>query len=344
MAAPSRVPLIVRPTPLHLLERVSEDLGHEIWIKRDDLTGFAMGGNKGRKLEFLLADAMAKGATCLIGCGARQSNFIRQMGAAANMFGLRCVALCMRLPYEEAFGKPDGRDLSSSGNPLLDNIAGVELETLPDGTWDELFEAMQKRAEQLEAEGENVYVIPVGGSSVLGSYAYNRAGIEIDGQIEENFDWIVTPTSSCSTHAGLAYFYYQTETKVQGIACDPEEDLLDELARLATELEQLTGAGKAMSREEFLLNRDYVGPGYGVPSPAGLEAIAYLMKLEGILLDPIYSGKAFSGLLGLIESGEISGRICFLHTGGLPALFGGAAQETLDSLESHWRHNPPERG
>lgn len=325
-----------------MLERVSDDLGHEIWIKRDDLTGFAMGGNKGRKLEFLMADAIAKGATCLVGCGARQSNFIRQMGAAAKLCGLRCVAINMRLPYEEAYGRPDGRDLSSGGNPLLDQMIGVELETIPDGTWDSLFEAMQDRAKQLEAEGEKVYVIPVGGSSVLGSYAYNRAGIEIDGQIEENFDWIITPTSSSSTHAGLAYFYHQTKTKVYGIACDPEEDLLDELARLANELEQLTGASKVMQRSDFLLSRDYVGPGYGVPSEAGQAAIQYLLKNEGILLDPIYSGKAFAGMLGLIKSGEISGRICFLHTGGLPALFGGGAQETLDQQESHWTAKSPE--
>jgi D-cysteine desulfhydrase family pyridoxal phosphate-dependent enzyme len=316
-----RFPLICAPTPVHRLDRLSTALGVDLWIKRDDLTGFALGGNKGRKLEYLLADAVDCGAETVVTCGATQSNFVRQLGAACAVAGLRCVAVVMSLPYDEI--EPAGVGLGDhGGNVLLDKLLGVELRILPNGTWDELYDATEAVARELEASGQRVYRVPVGGSSPLGAYAFTKAAEELDAQTEP-FDTIVFASSSGSTHVGLAWHYRGRSTRILGIACDPEPELAADLVKLSNGLATLVGSGPVLARKDFDLNFDYVGEGYGVPSAAGQAAIQRLARTEGIFLDPIYTGKAFAGLLDLVEKGELTGRICFWHTGGVPALFAG---------------------
>lgn len=316
-----RIPFIVAPTPLHRLDRASQALGIDLWIKRDDLTGFAMGGNKGRKLEYLMAEALASGADMVVSCGSVQSNFIRQLGAACRILGLRCAAATMELPYEPEFGKPTGfgPKPARAGNEVLDRMLGVELEIIPDGSWDNLFAAAEELAKKHEAKGSKVYRIPIGGSSPQGAYAFYQAGLEAQQQGE--FDTAICPSSSGSTHAGLAYAYATTPTKVIGISCDPEPENLTDLVRLTAGLDDITGFHHGMTVADFDLRFGFVGAGYGVASEGSVAANAWLLDHEGIFLDPIYSGKAFDGLLNLVRNGEVTGRVLFWHTGGMPTLF-----------------------
>jgi D-cysteine desulfhydrase family pyridoxal phosphate-dependent enzyme len=315
---PDPVSLILRPTPLHRLDRLSKKLGVELWIKRDDLTGFAMGGNKGRKLEYLMADALKRGADTVVTCGSAQSNFIRQLGAACAALELKCAAAVMKLPFEEQ--KPIGRALSAQGgNQELDRILGVELHLFDDGDWDELYARAGDLAQRLRTEGRNVYEIPIGGSSALGAYAFTRAAVEI--QAAEPFDWIVTASSSGSTQTGLAWAFHRSSNRVLGVACDPEPDIAEDFSRLGLDLDQLTGTEKGLQPSDFEIDFRFVGPGYGVPSFEGDAAITALAQSEGIFLDPIYSGKAFACLLHRLNEGSLPGRVLFWHTGGAPALF-----------------------
>lgn len=296
-------------------------LGVDLWIKRDDLTGFALGGNKGRKLEYLMAQAEDDGATVVVTCGAAQSNFIRQLGAACAMLGIRCVAAVMGLPYEPGYELPPSfprPTLDARGNLLLDMILGVEVRTFPDGSWETLYAHAASIAADLRGAGERVYEIPVGGSSPLGAYAFLQAAAELNAG---PFDAIVVPSSSGSTHVGLAHAFAGTATRIVGFACDPEPALRDDFAALAAALAEATGQRRGLSQEDIDLRYDAVGAGYGVPSHASREAIEWLARTEGVFLDPIYTGKAFAGLLGAIRGGEIGGRVLFWHTGGMPALF-----------------------
>lgn len=317
MNVPTRYPLICSPTPEHSLPRLSEELGIDLWIKRDDLTGFAMGGNKGRKLEFLVPEILAAGATAVVTCGSIQSNFIRQLGAACRVIGVRCAAAVMALPYEPPAPQLVDTLGHRGGNETLDRMFGVELKVMADGTWDELIEGAEELAEKLRGQGERVYEIPIGGSSVLSAHSFREAAAELTG----TYDQIVVATSSGSTQVGLASAFRGTGTQVIGIACDPEPELPVEFARLAAELD-----GREWSREDLVFEMGYVGPGYGLPSEAGHAAIEKMASREGILLDPIYSAKAFAGLLDLAAKGRLGGRTLFWHTGGLPTLFayGGA--------------------
>ncbi len=313
-----RVELVLLPTPMHRLPRLSEQLGIDLWIKRDDLTGFAMGGNKGRKLEFLLGDAIAQGAQAVVTCGATQSNFIRQLGAGCSMLGMQCAAAVMDLPHTV---KPTSTRLpSDNGNVRLDRMLGVELEAHPNGDWEVLYEFAEQLAVRKEREGLRVYRIPVGGSSPLGAFAFLRASQEVSQQ-GPPFDWIVTGSSSGSTQTGLTVGFAGSNTKVLGMSSDPEPELVDEFADLANLLGSVTGNPRVWTGADFLLNVDYVGDGYCLPSPAGAAAIERMARTEGIFLDPTYSGKAFAGLLDLVSRGEIGGRVLFWHTGGIPALF-----------------------
>lgn len=320
MPIPEPVPLVCRPTPLHPLPRLSRMLGLDLWIKRDDLTGFAFGGNKGRKLEYLVAEALAQGADTVVSCGAAQSNFLRQLGAACAMHGLRCVAVAMHLPYEPGFGQPQrGRLLESSGNILLDRLLGVELRILPDGSWEELFSAAERVADELEEQGRRVYRIPVGGSSPLGALAFREAGLEARRQ-DDGFQAVVFASSSGSTHAGLAHAYAGSHTRVIGISCDPEPDLYDTLEELCAGQDRLLGTSVGLRRTDFELRFEAVGSGYGVAERPALEAILLMARHEGIFLDPVYSGKAFAGLLALAEARDLPQRVLFWHTGGTPTL------------------------
>ena len=295
---------------------MSDELGIDLWIKRDDLTGLAMGGNKGRKLEYLMADVKASGAEVVVTCGAAQSNFIRQLGAACSMLGIKCAAAIMAMPFEIA--SPDVvRTLGYKGNLVLDRILGIDLRTFSDGTWEALYAHAEKLALEYEASGLKTYRIPVGGSSPIGAYAFLEAVRELD----RPFDTVVFASSSGSTHTGLSFGFHGTNTRVLGIACDPEPEIANDFAVLAQSLRELVPDGPDMAASDFDLDFDFVGPGYGIPSEAGNSAIERLARTEGIFLDPIYSGKAFAGLLALVDAGKLKGSGLFWHTGGTPALF-----------------------
>jgi D-cysteine desulfhydrase family pyridoxal phosphate-dependent enzyme len=319
MAPHAKVELVQLPTPLHRLNWASENLGVDLWIKRDDLTGFAMGGNKGRKLEYLMADAIASGAQVVVTCGAIQSNFIRQLGAACAVLGMRCAAAVMQAPYEHQPPLLDGL-LSQGGNVLLDELVGVDLRRYGDDTWETLYRYAEDVAQSYEAKRFKVFRIPVGGSTPQGAFAFFEAGMELQGQSEDAFDSVVFASSSGSTQVGLAHCFRDSSTKVLGVCSDPEPEIIEDFAVLSGLLAPIIGQSP-LSARDFDVRFDMVGPGYGNPSQEGKEAIEYLARTEGIFLDPVYTAKAFAGLLKMVREGELSGRICFWHTGGLPALF-----------------------
>lgn len=323
MPEPPRVDLILKPTPLHRLNRLSDELGLDLWIKRDDLTGFALGGNKGRKLEFLLADALAQGAQVMVAQGAAQSNFIRQLGAACAMQGLRCAAAAMHLPFFGAAGKPALPALEHrSGNIALDEVLGVDLRIHPDGDWEQLDGHMNALADEYEANGMRAYRMRPGGSSPISAYAFYLAAQEAQEQAG-SFDAIVTASSSGSTHAGLANFHHGSSTRVIGICADtdPDMELASDVAALCAALDSIVGDDKRMVPTDIEMRMEWTGAGYSIPSAEGNAAIAELARKEGIFLDPVYSCKAFAGLLAMARSGEIKGRVLFWHTGGMPTLF-----------------------
>lgn len=294
---------------------MSERLGIDLWIKRDDLTGFALGGNKGRKLEYLLADAVEKGATAVVTCGAAQSNFLRHLATGCAMLGLKCAAAVMPLPYE--YEPASGGLVPEGANRLVMETMGMDLRMLPNGNWDTLIAASETLAAEYAERGERVYPLAIGGSSPLGALAFYEAAAEVG----EGFDHIVHASSSGSTQTGLTYAFHGSATRVKGIACDPEPELVDEFVDLGAGLDELLGRSVNLTREQFDYDLRFVGPGYGVASSESLDAVRTLGRTEGILLDPIYTGKAFAGLLELVQSGEIAGRVLFWHTGGTPALF-----------------------
>ena len=312
---PPRMNLIQSPTPLHRLNRLSEELGLDVWIKRDDLTGFAMGGNKGRKLEYLIADVLAQKAEVVVTCGAAQSNFIRQLGAACSICSVHCAAAVMAMPFD--IQAPEGAAIEEGGNLVLDELLGVDLRFHPNGTWDHLYVLAEQLAVEFEREGTRTYRLPVGGSSPLGAYAFIKAAEELT----ESFDFIVFASSSGSTHTGLQTAFRDTGTRILGIACDPEPEIAEDFAELSSGLNGMDPTFPKLDAGDYQLNFDYVGPGYGIPSAEGNAAIRLLARTEGIFLDPIYSGKAFAGLLDLAERGQISGKVLFWHTGGTPGLF-----------------------
>lgn len=317
VTSPDRVNLCVLPTPVHRLDRISEQLQLEIYIKRDDLTGFGGGGNKGRKLEFLMPQILQSGAESVVTCGATQSNFIRQLAAACALYNLDFHAATMDLPFED-----EPLDITPShegGNLYLDAYFPITRHHYPNGTWDQLDQYRDDVANSLKSQGKKVYIVKLGGSSPQGVLAFYQAGLELQKQLQP--DTIITASSSGSTQVGLAHGFQNSKTKIIGIACDPEPELPHDLAKLSQEFVTTFPVGKPIAADEFDFRLDWVGPGYGVPSNAGQDAVAFLAKNEGILLDQIYSGKAFAALLELAKSKKISGKVVFWHTGGVPSLF-----------------------
>lgn len=310
-----RLPLATLPTPLHPMPRLSAALGGpELWIKRDDLTGLAFGGNKARKLELLLADAQAAGARTLLTTGAVQSNHCRQTAAAAARFGFDCVLVLPGQPPKEAAGW--------TGNLLLDDILGAEV------LWAGPHEREQALAEafrRCQADRRQPYLIPYGGSSALGAAAYAYAVAEL---IEQGTpcDRIVLATSSGGTQAGLlagARLHGYPAT-ITGISVDqPAPTVKRRVADLANEIGALLGCPLDLRPEEVEVLDDYLGEGYGVMGEPERSSIALFARSEGILLDPVYTGRAAAGLIDLIRR-QIIGpkeRVVFWHTGGTPALF-----------------------
>jgi 1-aminocyclopropane-1-carboxylate deaminase/D-cysteine desulfhydrase-like pyridoxal-dependent ACC family enzyme len=225
----------------------------------------------------------------------------------------------MNLPYEEK--RPVGIEIyASHGNPQLTALVPSSILTISDGTWDELFAATDRLASDLRGQGKSVYQIPIGGSSPLGVYAFVQAAEEVK-ETGIEFDWIVTSSSSGSTQTGLTYGFRDHLTQVLGIAADPEPEFLDDVVALGQQFASRFGV-EPLDRSRFLIDKNFVGNGYGVTDKATLGTIRWLVQTEGIFLDPIYSGKAFRGLAQLATEEALNGRVLFWHTGGQPTLFG----------------------
>ena len=313
-----RVELGFFPTPVQRLTRLGLDA--DVWIKRDDQTGLATGGNKVRKLEYLLADALARGAKTVVTGGGMQSNHARQTAAACAALGLDCV-LGVHPGY---LASPDFTD---GGNVLLDRLLGADVRVYP-GL--ESPEAIDAAAAELAAAGRESYVVPMGGSNALGSLGYVRAVDELVAQWEgEPPDAIVVPAGSCGTAAGIiaGVAAHDWPTRVWGVCvvdkAGPTRQVTDAL------VEGLRGLGVAVPAGVAYEAPDaYLGDGYGVPTDAMREAVTLLARTQGILLDPVYTGKAFAGLLGEARHGGLrdARRILFWHTGGTPALFAYRAE------------------
>lgn len=321
VSEPKRLPLALLPTPLHRLNGLSEMLGVDLWIKRDDLTGFAMGGNKARKLEYLMAEIVESGYDAVVTCGSTQSNFVRQLGTACAMHGVACIAVVMDLPF------PDGGEAPiylggghEGGNLVLDQLANVQIDRIEDGPWSALELRAAMVSQDLRTKGHRVYEIPIGGSTPLGAFGFWKAGQELAAQADP-FDFIVTASSSGSTQAGLGHYFHGSSTRVVGVSADDEPEIVDDIVTLARGLDRLTGQDKRMSKSDFDFRLDYAFPGYGVPSMETWDAIHLMLHREGIVLDPVYSGKAFFGLLHMVDQLGMQGRILFWHTGGMPSLF-----------------------
>ncbi len=312
---PKRVPIAHLPTPIEELSRLSKHLGGpEIYIKRDDLTGLATGGNKTRKLEFLVAEALAQGKDHLLTTGAPQSNHCRQTAAAAARLGLGCT-LVLR----------GERPKQTTGNFLLDELLGAHV------YWSggrDSNRVMQEIASQLQARGRKPYIIPLGGSNVVGATGYVLAMQELMKQLETqllNIDFIVFASSSGGTQAGivLGAQVYGYKGNVLGISVDhPADSLRTQVAALATATATHLGLEPISLVNQVIVNDDYLGQGYAVVSDLERDAIRLLAQREGILLDPVYTGRAMGGLIDLIRWGAFTRgqNVLFWHTGGTAAL------------------------
>lgn len=312
-----RVKFAHLPTPIEPLPRLSSQLGGpSLWIKRDDQTGLAFGGNKTRKLEFLVAQAQAGGARTLITAGAIQSNHCRQTAAAAARFGLRCILVLYGT-------KPEG----VTGNLLLDQLLGSEIVWTERSKRDQVLKNTFNLAWE---EGSRPYLIPYGGSSPTGAAGYLFAMEELLEQCKSSSvpvpDWVVFASSSGGTQAGLAAGarLFSFPGKVLGISVDePEEVLKDRVADLASKTLELVGENEILQPGDIHVNANYIAAGYGVMTPAEREIVQLFARQEGILLDPVYTSRAAAGMVQLIKEGYFSqgSNVLFWHTGGGPALF-----------------------
>lgn len=313
-----RLELIGPPTPLEHLPRLSDYLGRDIFIKRDDTTPLALGGNKLRKLEFLAADALREGADVLVTAGALQSNHVRQTAAVAAKLGLKCVAL-----LENPLGEAAVANYHSNGNRLLLDL--FETEVVLVDALDDPDRQLEEQATRLEAQGFRPYVVPVGGSSALGALGYVECAQEIASQCEGVLDVaaVVVASGSAGTHAGLAVGleHLLPETELVGVTVSRK--VADQLPKVLKLQQELATKLELMASAPITLWDDYFAPQYGVPNEEGLEAVKLLARLEGILLDPVYTGKAMAGLIDGLSQKRFrrEGPIVFVHTGGAPALF-----------------------
>lgn len=314
-----RFPLATLPTPLDELPRLSEELGIRILMKRDDLTGFALGGNKARKLEFLVADALAQKADVLVTGGGVQSNHVRMTAAAARKAGMEAVAVLFDSPGAE-----------SNGNLLLDKILGTELVYAGTDDKNETERVVERVCSDLKARGRHPYLIPVGGSTKLGCVAYILAVRELLDQLDAHqtrIDSIVITTGSCGTHAGIlaGLKYYGANIPLFGITVSRlVSEGFQRINRLMTETSQFLGAELLWTSNDIFISDDYIGPGYAKITPAARDAIRLVAKLEGIFLDPVYTGKTMAGLIDLARRKWFApgSTVLFWHTGGVPGLFG----------------------
>ena len=318
----SRLHIAHHPTPIEELPRLSKALGGpHLLIKRDDQTGLAFGGNKTRKLEFLVAEAQEQGAKTLISGGAMQSNHCRQTAAAAARYGFECtLVLTGELPAQP------------SANLLLDQLFGAKIVAVPDRK--DRDRILQETFDNAVAEGKKPYLVPYGGSSPTGALGYAFAMEELMSQAKDlrvlqelgGLDYIVFGTSSGGTHAGLVLGQrlFGFKGKVLGISIDESEEWLKKnVSALATSASERLGERIEFTQADVLANADYCGAGYGVLTDAEREAVNLFAKYEGLLLDPVYTGRAAAGMIDLVRKGffKKDERVLFWHTGGQPALF-----------------------
>ena len=307
-----RIVLAHLPTPIEPLPKLTKLLqAPQLIIKRDDLTGLGLGGNKTRKLEYLAADALAQGCRTLITTGAVQSNHCRQVAAAAARLGLGCILVLA--------GEDSG---SRQGNLLLDELSGAKLVFVPK---EERDQRLQQAFAQADEDGLKPYLIPYGGSNSIGVQGYIQAMQELQDQ-DLQPDWIVLASSSGGTQAGLVLGAEQTgfPGRILGISVDkPADELTQTIMALANQTAAWLGIDKKIESEDVLVNDAYCQAGYGILQPAEVEAIRLFARTEGILLDPVYTGRAAAGLIDLIRKGFFSPNetVLFWHTGGIPALF-----------------------
>ena len=318
-----RVRLGHGPTPLEPLRRLSEVLGGpNLYIKRDDCTGLATGGNKTRKLEYLMAEALALKADTVITQGATQSNHARQTAAAAARLGLQC-----HLILEDRTGYRFD-DYRHSGNLFLDHLFGASVTEVASGT--DMDAAMSRLADELRAQGRHPYVIPGGGSNAVGALGYVTCALELAAQANDIglvIDHVVHATGSAGTQAGLVAGMEGARTgiPVLGIgvrAARPAQE--ERVYQLAVKTAEMLNVPGAVARDAVIANCDYVGDGYGIPTAGMIEAVTLLARTEGILLDPVYSGKGMAGLIDLVRRGHFKKgqNIVFIHTGGAVGLYG----------------------
>jgi L-cysteate sulfo-lyase len=315
-----RIALCHRPTPIEAMPRLSAQLGGpRLYIKRDDCTGLAGGGNKTRKLEFLLGEALKQNADMLVTHGAVQSNHVRQTAAAASRHGLRCHALLERRVsgHSSAY--------ASTSNVFLDRLFGATLEYRPSGL--DMNAEAATAVERLRSSGHRPYFIPGGGSNPTGALGYVDVAQEILQQSADQglrFDWLVMATGSTGTHAGLltGFHVLGADLPVMGVSVrQPRQRQISAVHALAQATTQKLDTSP-VPVERTIVDDRYIGEGYGIPATSTLEAIAMTARFEGILLDPVYTGKGMAGLIGLTREGffKPSDHVLFLHTGGAVAL------------------------
>jgi L-cysteate sulfo-lyase len=314
-----RVRLAHLPTPLEPLPRLGEKLGIDLWIKRDDATGLAGGGNKTRKLEFLLGDAFEQGADVLVTQGAVQSNHVRQTAAAAAAHGLDCAIIL------EARTGSTAPDYVGNGNVLLDKLFGASIRTVAAGT--DMNAELEAEAERLRGEGRRPYVIPGGGSNPIGALGYVDCAREIVVQADEldlPVDRIITATGSAGTHGGLVagLAVMGADVPVLGFGVRAPKARQEAMVlKLARETAALLGRPDAVTDGMVVADCDYVGEGYGLVDQGVIDALVMAARTDGIVLDPVYSAKAMKGLIA--RAAEFKGEtVVFLHTGGAQGLFG----------------------
>lgn len=311
------------PTPLEPMQRLTKTLGGPtLWVKRDDCTGLSTGGNKTRKLEFLIADALAQNADTVITQGATQSNHARQTAALCAKQGLAChILLEDRTGYEDSAYK-------LNGNVLLDRLHGATVSRRAGGA--DMQQEMELLAGKLREQGKKPYVIPGGGSNPTGALGYVNAALELVTQLNDmnvGATHLVLATGSSGTHAGLltGLRILNSPLKVIGIGVRaPKEKQEQMVFDLACKTAAMLGYEGIVRREDVFADCDYVGPGYGLPTPGMIEAVRLLADTEGLLFDPVYTGKGLAGMIDWIRKGKFSEQdnVIFLHTGGSAALFG----------------------
>ena len=311
------------PTPIEPLKNLTSHLnGPNIWVKRDDCTGMSTGGNKTRKLEFLMAEAQAQKADIVLTIGATQSNHARQTVAFAARMGIKSHIL-----LEDRTGIND-INYKHNGNVFLDQLHGTTIEEHPADT--DMDAAMEIAANRLRSEGLNPYTIPGGGSNPIGALGYVNAATEIVSQANNlgvPFAHIVHATGSTGTQAGMVTGLKGTNSKIPllGISVRSAKTIQEEnVFRLAVSTAELLDCPGLVNRSDIVVDSNYIGEGYGIPTDATIEAIEILAQMEGLLLDPVYSAKAMAGLIDLVQKGVFNRNenVLFLHTGGTAGLFG----------------------